>query len=131
VGGGKWKGRKSFLHTQATGFTGVRKMLSYLQNGGCIIISGDCFNNSDDCSVNFLGEEKNASLVPYRLALKAGVPLFSVTASLQNGCIEIIGGPDFSNGQLKTNLGGCVKSVVNFFEAEIRKDPSIWSPFAY
>jgi lauroyl/myristoyl acyltransferase len=94
---------------------------------GRIILPADVFNAQGDCPVRFLGSTLNASIVPARLARIAGVPLLVVVPKLSGRSISFLVGPGIMPQQ---NLKGdkqAIKHILAFFEAEIEKDPSVWS----
>lgn len=132
IGGDKWIRRIRLIYNQGRGFHELRHLVRHLRSGGRVIIIADVFkktNSFSNCSAKFLEKDYNVSLLPVRLARIAGVPLMAVLPEFRNGTIHILEGPRFDLKILNSYSCEVMQNLLAFFEKEIKRDPSIWSPF--
>jgi hypothetical protein len=128
---GKLTQDKRLLQSQGEGFKELRKVLNYMHSNGRIILSADVFNNLNNCPVQFLGKQLNASFFPVRLARVAHAPLIVAIPTLCNGTISFIIGPQFDNKMIELNSSSIIQSIISFLEKEISKCPSICPEYVY
>jgi len=112
------KGHNELLH-----------IIRHLRMGGRVIIAADVFNKLHNQPAEILGKPGNLSLLPARLARIAGVPILASVPRFQNGTIQIHPGPVFNQPFRASEMGSIMHKLLEFFEGEIRKDPSVWSYF--
>lgn len=129
ISGGKWTHRKKRIQRQGRGFKELRDIVKYLQQNGRIVITADAFNNLNNCPVQFLGRDLNASLLPARLARIAEVSLIAAIPAFRNGAIRIDSGPQFDFKMKDLDSCSVMQNLISFFDSEIKKDPCTWPSF--
>jgi hypothetical protein len=127
--GGPWIKRTKRVNIPGGGIIGLRRLVHHLRSGGRVIVIGDNIGRSRCCSINFLGKECMASILPARLALLAGVPLLAVTPQLKNGMVTIQNGITLEFQVIRDKPNEAIQSIFKFFEDEILLSPSIWAPY--
>ena len=121
--------RANSIKIRGKGLKEMRYLLNHLHSGGRIIIMIDVFNSETYYSTKFLEKECNVSLLPVRLAKIANVPLITVAPELKDGIIQVNFGPRFEENMLKSDISELVQRILNYFENEIKRNPSIWSGY--
>jgi Bacterial lipid A biosynthesis acyltransferase len=129
VAAGNWTNQKQRIQLHGTGISELHQMLRHLWNKGRIIFVVDSFNDLNDCPVSFLNEKHNLSLTPARLAKSAGVALITVIPVLKNSRILIKPGPQFDEEDNHTDANSLMKTILAYFENEIKKNPSAWQEY--
>ena len=127
--GGPWIKRTRRVNIPGGGLVGLRRLVQHLRSGGRVIVIGDNIGRSRCCSVNFLGKECMASILPARLAALAGVPLLAVTPKLQDGMVLLHNGITLEFEVIRDAPDEAIQSIFKFFEDEILLSPSIWAPY--
>jgi len=127
--GGPWIKRTRRVNIPGGGLVGLRRLVQHLRSGGRVIVIGDNIGRSRCCTVNFLGKECMASILPARLAVLAGVPLLAITPKLQNGMVIIHNGITVEYEEIRDDPDEAIQSIFKFFEDEILRSPSIWAPY--
>lgn len=117
--------------SQGAGFKELRNIVKFMRLNGRIVLVADVFNNLNNCPVQFLGNYRNVSLLPVRLARAAEVPLIVAIPTLRNGTINFIQGPQFDTKMTELNSCSIIQNIISFLEIEINKNPSIWPSNVY
>ena len=129
VGNKVWVKRSKGGIKMGKGFIEMPHLVKHLQSGGRIVTMATAFNDSKNFPASFLGMERKVSLLPARLAKIAGVPLISMITQLRDDGIHIENGPKFECITNNTDAKKTMMCLLDFFEGEIKKTPSIWSTF--
>lgn len=95
------------------------------------MIAADVFNQQNNCPVQFMGFNQNASVFPARLAITANVPLIIALPIYSNNKIRFITGPRFNFNSKESNYVYITQKIVAFVDQEIKKHPEIWPSYVY
>ena len=117
------------IHRQGRGFTELRSLVKYLQQGGRIIALVDVFNNLNNCPITFMGRHHNISVFAERFASLAGVPILVNIPRLTDKGFDFISRPQFLNFGKQPKDTIVTMQILSFIEQEIIKNLSIWSKF--
>lgn len=105
---------------------GLRSMIAHLRQGGRLFVAMEAFADGNGCPVHFLGERRQASLLPARLAQAANVPLMAAFPVERAGYIEFDYGPRASvHG--RDDLVAATTAVMGYLERCVLDDPASWN----
>ena len=127
--GGPWIKRTGSFNVPGGGFSGLKRTISHLRSGGCVIVIGDNIGRWRCCKIHFLGKDCFASFLPARIAESAGVPLLAIYPKFNDGMINIHNGFESRIEEIKADKQKVTQKVFDFFETEIRDKPSIYEPY--
>ena len=107
-------------------FHDLRRMVSHLRHGHSLFAAIDVFPDKDGCPVRFFGKDREASLLPARLAAAGGVPMVAAIAAVRGGRIEFSFGPALRvhgpEGERRAT-----QALIAYVEARIADEPAIWN----
>lgn len=129
IANGHWIPKRKHLQNRGAGFTELKKAVDHLNHKGRIFITADVFNESKDCPVNFLGKDRNLSLLPVRLSRAANVPLLMVIPVFCGNAVRFIKGPYLKPQDNAGDSFSVMRNLIYYLESEIKKDPSIWPEY--
>jgi hypothetical protein len=106
-------------------FRSLRRAIAHLRAGGRLFAAADVFPAVGGCPIPFLGERRDATCLPSRLAAAAGVPVVAAVPIWRDGRIEVALGPVVRMGG-ETDERGATRTIMTFVEARILEEPCVW-----
>ena len=126
VSNGEWTSKRGGdLERSGKGFRDLRSIVRHLQQKGRIIMSGDNFNELDNCPVRFLGKDRNVSLLPTRIAKVAKVPLIPTIPVFSHGEVILEQVHQKEDKNRKPDSVNSIKQFLEELEKQLRMNPFI------
>lgn len=129
IANGLWTKNRGVIQRQGKGYKELREIIIHLKQGKSIVFAADVFNNQSNCRVKFMGTLQNASIAPIRIARLAGVPLITALPVLKNGMVHVESGQTYNQPIDSNNHADVMQNIIQYFDKEINKNPSIWPEY--
>ena len=103
------------------------RLVRHLRRGGLAFIMVDVFPLGRGCALRFLGHDRNATLVPARIASLAGVPIVPMVARFTGRRIEFATSPALHVGAAPGDVHDATRAVLAVVESAIQREPAVWN----